>query len=79
MNHPAMDIAGVAHPEVIRQVSHLGPDVEEIGALLLAACERVGGETKRLTRCPTSPHRMGEQGRSQRVYRLGSGRSRPSA
>jgi hypothetical protein len=56
-----VDIAGVTDPEVIRRVSHLVPDVEEIGALLLAARKRVGRETKRLSRCPASPHCMREQ------------------
>lgn len=47
--HSAVDVAGVADPEVVRCVSHMGPDVKEVGAFLLAARERVSGETKGLT------------------------------
>lgn len=56
-----MDIAGVAHPEVVRRVTYAGPDVEEVGSFLLAARERIGGEAKRLTRGPAGPYRMRQQ------------------
>jgi len=43
-----MDVAAVDDSEVVWRVTHTGPDVEEIGALLLAARKRVGLETERL-------------------------------
>jgi len=56
-----VDIAGVADSEIIWLVSDLGPDVKDIGALLLAARERVGSKAKRMTRGAAGPHRVREQ------------------
>ena len=51
-----MEIARVTDSEVVWRVTYLRPDIEKVGALFLAAGERVGRETKRLTRRPAGPH-----------------------
>src|SRR5258708_8596231 len=58
-----VDVATVGNPEVMRGISNLRPDVEQIGALFLAAGEGVRGEPEWLTRRPVGPDGMRQQWR----------------
>ncbi len=44
-----MKVATVDDPQIVRRVSNLGPDIKEVGALLLPPRERVGLEAERLS------------------------------